>query len=105
MRDELQEIEREYHENMGLSFDSTEWLIDQVKQYEADKKTMSQIVGEETLWQSGQYESEMSRLQKKVEQYEKALVFAKEYLEHSNIGQIQMVVSSINQALEEPTND
>jgi uncharacterized membrane protein YgaE (UPF0421/DUF939 family) len=87
VNDKLQEIEKtleypNYTEHNGneevfymVSHNDFTFLIDQVKRYEADKKTMSQIVGEETLWQSGQYESEMSRLQKKVERYEKALEF------------------------------
>jgi tetratricopeptide (TPR) repeat protein len=80
MKDKLQEIEMnveiadKFHGEItsdswlmdAINRNDVLWLINQVKQYEADKETISQIVGEETLWQSGQYESEMSRLERRV---------------------------------------
>jgi hypothetical protein len=41
--------------------------------YENDKDTIKQIVGEEFLWQNGQYDSEMNRLHNQNTIYKKSL--------------------------------
>ena len=41
--------------------------------YENDKDTIKQIVGEEFLWQNGQYDSEMNRLHNQNTKYKQSL--------------------------------
>jgi hypothetical protein len=91
------------------------WLINQVKTLQEDNERLAKDLNSWKVAHSTLFDIEkankrdiyrdLNKADKKIEQYEKALIFAKEYLEHSNVGQIQMVVSSINQALKEPTND
>jgi hypothetical protein len=48
-------------------------IFEELSRYENDKNTIKQIVGEEFLWQNGQYDSEMNRLHTQNTKYKKSL--------------------------------
>lgn len=70
MNERLEEIKKWNEFDGGIHQHQIDWLIQQAEILEQNKDVVKSIVGEEALHQNGEYESEMMRLQNRVEELE-----------------------------------